>query len=143
MKTSEKSTLALPLSSQVSQGHGEDHAVMPEEFAGIYQAGYETGLASGWESGYRKGYEAGFGDSRSQRTDVGAPSAVENVPQTVAGMVKARLFGLPCIKCRRWMYSDEARCAYCKTPRAAGLRNLSSATSSGPEEGSKRKHGGL
>ena len=39
MKTNQQSDIALPLSPQVSQAGGEDHAVMPGEFAGMYQAG--------------------------------------------------------------------------------------------------------
>jgi len=110
---------------------------MPEEFAGLYQAGYEAGFASGRESGYRQGYEAGFEDGRRQ-DDAGsaaAAAAVENAPEIVAEMGKTRLFGLPCTNCRRLMYSEEARCAYCKAPRAARLGDPPCATSCGPEEG--------
>ena len=140
MKTIEKTNgTVLPEDS-----NGGGLIPMPEEFAGLYQAGYEAGFASGRESGYRQGYEAGFGDGRSQRNDVAAPAAVENAPEIVAEMGKARLFGLPCTKCRRLMYSDEARCAYCKAPRAARLGDPPSATSCGPEEGSQREpDGGL
>lgn len=123
---------------------GDRATGMPEEFADVYQAGYETGFASGRESGYRRGYEAGFGDGRRQRNDVAAPAAVENAPEIVAEMGKARLFGLPCTECRRLMYSDEARCAYCKAPRARRLGDPPSAISSGPVEGSLREpDGGL
>jgi hypothetical protein len=119
---------------------------MPGEFAGMYQAGYEAGYASGRESGYRQGYEAGFEDGRRQ-DDAGstaAAAAVENASENVAAMGKARLFGLPCTKCRRLMFSDETRCPYCKAPRAARLGDPPSATSCGPEEGSQREpDGGL
>ncbi len=144
MKTNEKTDIALPLTPKISPS--DDHDVMPGEFAGMYHAGYETGLASGRESGYRQGYEAGFEDGRRQ-DDAGsaaAAAAVENAPEIVAEMGKVRLFGLPCIKCRRLMYSDEARCAYCKAPRAARLGDPPSATSCVPEEGSQREpDGGL
>jgi hypothetical protein len=112
--------------------NGGDPVSMPEEFAGLCQAGYEAGFASGRESGYRQGYEAGFGDGRSQCNDFAAPAAVENAPENAAVM-KSRLFGLPCGKCRRLMYSDEIRCAYCKAPRAT-LVEPTSATCCGPEE---------
>jgi hypothetical protein len=142
MKSNEKTDIALPLTPKISPS--EDHGVMPGEFAGMYQAGYEAGLASGRESGYRQGYEAGFGDGRRQRNDVTAPAAVENDPESATAMAKSRLFGLPCTKCRRLMYSDEARCAYCKAPRAARLGDPPSATSCGPEEGLQREpDGGL
>jgi hypothetical protein len=106
---------------------------MPEEFGGMYQAGYEAGFASGRESGYRQGYEAGFGDGRRQGNNSASPAAVENAAQNVAAMGKARLFGLPCGKCRRLMYSDEIRCAYCKAPQAT-LVEPPSATCCVPEE---------
>ncbi len=139
MKTIEKTNgTALPQDCD-----GDGLIRMPEEFAGLYQEGYEAGFASGRESGYRQGYEAGFGDDRRQRNDVAAPAAVENAPENAA-LTKSRLFGLPCTKCRRLMYSDETRCAYCKAPRAARLGDPPSATSCGPEEGSQREpDGGL
>ena len=113
---------------------------MPEEFAGLYQAGYEAGYAGGRESGYRQGYEAGFWDGRRQG-DAGstaAPAAVQNTAERVARTAKSRLFGLPCTKCRRLMYSDETRCAYCKAPRAR-LVEPPSATACDPEEVRKRE----
>jgi len=139
MKTIEKTNgTALPQDCD-----GDGLIRMPEEFAGLYQEGYEAGFASGRESGYRQGYEAGFGDDRRQRNDVAAPAAVENAAENAA-LTKSRLFGLPCTKCRRLMYSDETRCAYCKAPRAARLGDPPSATSCGPEEGSQREpDGGL
>jgi hypothetical protein len=133
MKTIEKTNgTVLP---QDSNGGGL--IPMPEEFAGLYQAGYEAGFASGRESGYRQGYGAGFEDGRSQRNDVAAPAAAENAPEH-AEVMKSRLFGLPCTKCRRLMYSDEARCAYCKAPRAM-LVEPPSATGCDPEEVRKRE----
>jgi hypothetical protein len=132
MKTSEKSNGSLAL-AQPANDH--DNSTMPGEFAGLYQAGYEAGFDSGRESGYRQGYEAGFGDGRRQRNDVAAPAAVENAPEN-APVMRSRLFGLPCTKCRRLMYSDETRCAYCKAPRAT-LVEPPSATCCDPEEARK------
>jgi len=123
MKTIEKSNGSLTLAQPAN---GRNHTPMPDEFTGLNQAGYEAGFASGRESGYRQGYEAGFGDGRRQ--DVGstaAPAAVENAPESVAGMGKSRLFGLPCTECRRLMYSDEDRCPYCKAPRATLVETVS------------------
>jgi hypothetical protein len=60
MKTSETTDIALPLSPQVSQGDG-DHAVMPGEFAGMYQAGFEAGYDPG-----REAISAGFGREHSR-----------------------------------------------------------------------------
>jgi hypothetical protein len=134
MATREKSNRTLTL---VQPANGHDHSPMPTEFAGLYQAGYEAGFARGRGSGYRQGYEAGFEDGRSQRNNFAAPAAVEDAPEH-ATVVKSRLFGLPCAKCRRLMYSDEARCAYCKAPRAR-LVEPPSATGCDPEEARKRE----
>ena len=120
--------------------NGLDHSALPEEFAGLYQAGYEAGFASGRESGYRQGYEAGFGDGHRQGNDFAAPAAVENAPES-GGVMKSRLFGLPCAKCRRLMYCDETRCAYCKAPLAT-LVGPPSATECDPEEGSQARTDG-
>jgi hypothetical protein len=109
----------------VTNANQDELSPMPEEFAGLYQAGYEAGLASGRESGYRQGYQAGFGNGRKQGGDGRiAPAATgENAPEkpvgeTRAGVPKVRLFGLPCAKCKRFFYSDEERCPYYATPRA-------------------------
>jgi hypothetical protein len=140
MKTIEKSNGSLTLAQPAN---GRNHTPMPGEFAGLYQDGYEAGCASGRESGYRQGYEAGFEDGRRQGDDNGAPAAVENATESAAGMGKSRLFGLPCTECRRLMYSDEARCPYCKTPRAI-LVEPPSATCGDPGEVGKREpDGGL
>jgi hypothetical protein len=140
MKTSERTNGGQALEVTLAQpADGHDHNSTPVEFAGLYQAGYEAGFASGRESGYRQGYEAGFWDGRRQH-DAGstaAPAAVENAPESVAGASKARLFGLPCGKCRRLMYSDEDSCPYCKTPRAR-LVEAPSANGCGPDLVHKR-----
>ena len=138
MKLSEKTNGSEALEVRLAQPvNGRCLSSMPEEFGGMYQAGYEAGFAGGRESGYRQGYEAGFGDGRRQRNDVIAPAAVEDAPEH-ATVMKSRLFGLPCAKCRRLMYSDEARCAYCKAPRAR-LVEPPSATGCDPEEARKRE----
>jgi hypothetical protein len=130
--------------SAVTQNSNGDGVIpMPEEFAGLYQAGYEAGFASGRDAGFRQGYQAGFGDGRRQ-DDAGsaaAAAAVENGSENVAAMGKVRLFGLPCTKCRRLMFSDETRCPYCKAPRAT-LVEPPSATCCAPEEVRKREPDG-
>jgi hypothetical protein len=110
---------------------------VPDEFLGLYQASYQAGYASGREAGFRQGYQAGFGDGRGQRNDIAAPAAVENVP-TNAAVMKSRLFGLPCTKCRRLMYSDETRCAYCKAPLATFVEPPSE-TCCDPEQARNRE----
>jgi hypothetical protein len=138
MKTSEKSNGSLAL-AEPADNH--DISSMPDEFAGLYKAGY----ASGRELGYRQGYEAGFWDGRRQG-DAGstaAPAAVGNAAEMSLGCANPRLFGLPCSKCRRLMYSDETRCPYCKAPRLKP-GEPPSATSCGPEAVNKPKpDGGL
>jgi hypothetical protein len=102
----------------------DELGALPTELGGIYRACYQAGQISGWEAGYRQGYQAGFGDGRRQG-DAGSTAtaaAVENtsgkpVSAMRAGTPKARLFGLPCIKCKRFLYNDEERCPYCRTPR--------------------------
>src|SRR5690242_2401679 len=99
MHTIEKTNgMTLPQDCDGDRGIG-----LPEEFARVYQAGYEVGFASGREAGFRQGYQAGFGDGRRQG-DAGstaAPAAVENASENVAAVGKTRLFGLPCTTCRR------------------------------------------
>jgi len=128
-RTNDGETLELKL-AQPANGHGV--SPMPEEFAGLYQAGYEAGATSGRELGYRQGYQTGFGDGRRQGSNNAAPAAVENASEKPvsglrAGMLGARLFGLPCVKCMRFFYSDEERCPYCWTPRAASAEPPSAA----------------
>ena len=137
MQANEKSNGSLTM-AQPANAH--DHIAPQEELAGLYQAGYQAGFARGRESGYRQGYEAGFGDGRRQGSDFTAPGAVGNAP-CGGGVMKSRLFGLPCAKCRRLMYCDETRCAYCKAPLAK-LVGPPSATECYPENGSQARTDG-
>jgi hypothetical protein len=125
------------ITSQRTSGSDHDVPPMPGEFAGLYQAGYEAGFASGHEAGYRQGLQAGRleGFAAGDRNQNGNPPATA-APESNS-IPRSRLFGLPCTKCRRLMYSDETRCPYCKAPRAARLGEPPSATCRGPEEGSQ------
>ena len=118
-------------SGSVTNGNEDELRSLPEEFGGMYRACYEAGHGSGWESGFRQGYEAGFGDGRRQGDNgsTAAAAAVENcvgnskigngeAGNGAGGMRKARLLGLPCTNCGTWLFSDEARCPRCQTPRA-------------------------
>jgi hypothetical protein len=104
--------------SQTLAQHGTDRfSPLPAEFGALYQDGYDAGFASGKEAGYRQGYQAGFTDGRGQGDgSTAAPAAVEN---NAIGIRKARLLGLPCSRCGRWFFSDEARCPRCQTPRVS------------------------
>jgi hypothetical protein len=111
-KTNGNRALAQP-------SNGDGGSTMPEEFAGLYQAGYGAGYASGHEAGYQRGLEAGRleGQAAVHQNENGGNSAAAPPESNAVGIPKARLFSLPCAKCRRFMYTDEARCLYCKTPR--------------------------
>jgi len=141
MKTGEK-TNGNGMAGHMS-GDGVSH--MPEQFAGLYQAGYEAAFASGHEAGYRQGLEAGRLEGRVavHQNENGSNAAAAAPGSNAVGISQSRLFGLPCTKCRRLLYSDEVGCPYCKAPRAA-LAEPPSATCRGPEEVHKqRPDGGL
>jgi hypothetical protein len=132
--------------SQRTSGNIHDVNPMPEEFAGLYQAGYEAGFSSGHEAGYRQGVQAGRleGLAAADQNQNGHSPTVAAPESNAVSISRSRLFGLPCSKCRRLMYSDEIRCSYCKAPRAARLGEPPSATCCGPEEGLQREpDGGL
>ena len=111
MQTLEK-TNGSPLTQY---GSSDDLNSVPNEFMGLYQASYQAGYASGREAGFRRGYQAGYSDGRGQSTS-SVPVASE---KHATGIPKTRLFGLPCSRCRRFFFSDEARCPYCKQARHA------------------------
>ena len=118
MQTIEKTN-----SSALTQNScSHDLNFVPIEFMGLYQASYQAGYASGREAGFRQGYQAGYGDGRGQ----GASSAPGAAEKHAAGIPKTRLFGLPCSHCRRFFFSDEARCPYCKTAVSSELKANSS-----------------
>jgi hypothetical protein len=129
MKTNEKTDLALPLLLQISQEHGEDHAVMPGEFAGMYQAGFESGYKRGREAGYRQGFNEGTA-AVHQGPDNGAAIkiALEGKPAPkvgppldpttrkarVSGATRRMLLGMPCVRCRVYLLTEETHCPCCK-----------------------------
>jgi hypothetical protein len=142
MKPTDKSDIALPLSSTASQA--DDHVLMPGEFAGMYQAGFEAGCSSGREAGYQQGFSDGFRnktefagqtaaiektvdrDAHKLRVAV-TPLPVEGQPATkngpldpdtrkprVPGPPRRVLLGMPCKTCRVYLMSDETHCPCCK-----------------------------
>jgi hypothetical protein len=119
MKTHKKSDITLPLPPQVSQGHGEDHAAMPGEFAGMYQSGFEAGYKNGKEAGYRQGFSESTA-AVQQGPDNGAAvkSAVKGKPAPKVGP-RRMLLGMPCVRCRVYLLSEETHCPCCKEARAA------------------------
>jgi len=147
MKTTDKSDIALPLLATAPQT--DDHALMPAEFAGMYQAGFEAGYRSGRETGYHQGLSDGF---RSKTESAAQPAAIEKMvdgdthkasvavtrlpvegqpatkngpldPDTrklrVPGPPRRMLLGMPCKTCRVYLMSDETHCPCCKQPVAA------------------------
>jgi hypothetical protein len=116
MKTTEKTDIALPLSPQISQGNGADHSIMPPEFAGMYQAGFDAGYKGGKEAGYRQGFVEGVAAVHQGPND-GASSAVEGKPAPKSGP-RRMLVGMPCKRCRVYLVSDETHCPCCKQSRA-------------------------
>jgi hypothetical protein len=147
MKTTDKSDLALPLSATAPQT--DDRALMPGEFAGMYQAGFEAGYRSGREAGYQQGLSDGFrsktefrgqtatiektvdGDAHKLRVAV-TPLPVEGQPATKNGPLdpdtrklrvprppRRMLLGMPCKTCRVYLMSDETHCPCRKQPVVA------------------------
>jgi hypothetical protein len=116
MKTSEQTEIALPLSPEVSHRHGEDHAVMPGEFAGMYQAGFDAGYESGKEAGYRQGFGEGIATvQQGPNNGAAVKSAVEGKPAPKIGP-RRMLLGMPCERCRVYLLSEETDCPCCKQP---------------------------
>ena len=139
MKTTDKSDIALPLTTAPQ---ADNHVLMPGEFAGMYQAGFEAGFRSGMEAGYQQGLSDGF---RSKTEFAGQPAAIEETldgdahhraavtpfpvegqpatkygpldPDTrkrVPGPPRRMLLGMPCKHCRVYLMSDETHCPCCK-----------------------------
>jgi hypothetical protein len=116
MKTSETTDIALPLSPQVSQGDG-DHAVMPGEFAGMYQAGFEAGYDQGREAGYRQGLAESIAAVQQGPNGAAIKTAVGKPAPKVGP--RRMLLGMPCPNCRVYLLSDETNCPCCKRPAKA------------------------
>ena len=112
MKTTREAEIPMPRSSPISQTHPDDQALMPGEFAGMYQSGFESGYERGHETGYHKGFIAGMAAVR-QGPNNGATSVVEGKPAPKAGP-RRMLLGMPCAKCRVYLMSDETQCPCCK-----------------------------
>ena len=118
MKTSEQTDIALPLSPEVSRRHGEDHAVMPGEFAGMYQAGFEAGYKSGKEAGYRQSSNESRAAVHQGPNGVAIEAAVAGKPAPKFAP-RRMLLGMPCERCRVYLLSEETHCPWCKQAQAA------------------------
>jgi hypothetical protein len=112
MKTNEKTDTALTLSPTISQA--DDHAAMPGEFAGMYQAGFESGYKRGREAGYRQGFNEGTAAvHQDPNNGAGIKIALEGKPAPKVGP-RRMLLGMPCVRCRVYLLSDETYCPCCK-----------------------------
>jgi hypothetical protein len=138
MKSREIMTTSQSTDVQHTNGNAQ---AMADAFGGMYREGFEAGYASGHEAGYRHGFDAGrvegsrCSDGRAAAPQNSASShaagvlACEETSIATAdtgvrvGIPKTRLMGLPCAHCRRFMYSDEERCPYCRAPRAGTARS--------------------
>jgi hypothetical protein len=114
MKTNEKTDTAITISPTISQS--EDHAIMPGEFAGMYQAGFESGYKRGREAGYRQGFNEGTAAvQQGPNNGVAIKIALEGKPAPKVGP-RRMLLGMPCKTCRVYLMSDETLCPSCKQP---------------------------
>jgi hypothetical protein len=112
MKTNEKTDTALPLSPAISQR--DDHGVMPGEFAGMYQAGFESGYKRGREAGYRQGFNEGTAVvHQGPNNGAAIKIALEGKPAPKVGP-RRMLLGMPCVRCRVYLLSEETHCPCCK-----------------------------
>ena len=116
MNTNQKSDLELPPSLALSQS--EAHAVMPGEFAGMYQAGFEAGFKSGREAGYQQTFKESIAAVHQGPNGASEATAVKGKPALKDGP-RRMLLGMPCKNCRMYLMSNEPHCPCCKQPRAA------------------------
>ena len=113
MKTNEGTSMVLPLSA-VSEG--EDHELMPGEFAGIYQLGFEAGYRSGREAGYEEGFREGGTLVHSGPSNGVAMNSVLESKRAPKNGPRRMLVGMPCIRCKVYLVSGETHCPCCKQP---------------------------
>ena len=115
MKMQEQTNTALQLSPTISHGDGEAHSVMPSEFAGMYQVGFDSGYKRGREAGYRQGFNEGTAavqqspNAASEETVTKGKPAPNNGPRRI-------LLGMPCAGCRVYLMRGETHCPCCKQP---------------------------
>ena len=117
MNTAEKIEIDLPL-SPFSQTNVETHD-QPGEFAGMYHAGFESGYKRGKEAGYRQGFNEGTAAvQQGANNGAATKTAVEGKPAPKVGP-RRMLLGMPCVRCRVYLLSEETHCPCCKQPMRA------------------------
>jgi len=113
----EEPDMELPLSPAISH-ESEAHAVMPGEFAGLYQAGFEAGYKGGREAGYRRGFKEGTAAVQQSPNGASEATASEGKPALNNGPRRI-LLGMPCATCRVYLMRGEMHCPCCKQPAIA------------------------
>ncbi len=93
--------------TMAKNSNGDSVSSIPGEFAGTYQAGYEAGYATGKEAGFRQGSA-----SAHQGSTTGAAATVGEAG-TASKRGSRMLLGMPCVKCRIYLYSEETHCPGC------------------------------
>ena len=116
MKTTEDIDSASPLSPAIPEVH--DPHVMPGEFAGMYQAGFDAGYKSGKEAGYRESFNESRAAVHQGPNGVAIKAAVAGKPAPKLGP-RRMLLGMPCERCRVYLLSEETHCPWCKQAQAA------------------------
>jgi len=87
---------------------------IPAELGTPYQKGYEDGFLRGRTVGYREGYAEGRNRPQQNHAKPQAASA----PPANTSVGRRWLFGLPCERCGRFLYSNEIQCPHCKPATA-------------------------
>ena len=108
-------TLAKINGAVLSQKSNNDGmSAMPDEFAGMYQAGFESGYEQGREAGYRQGLgESIAAVHQGPKNGAATKKAIEGKPAPKLGP-RRMLLGMPCARCRVYLLNDETHCPCCK-----------------------------
>lgn len=115
MNTNENTEVAIPLDTLPQ---ADNRGVIPGEFAGLYQAGFDDGYRRGRETGYQQGFREGYAAvHQGPNNGAAVMSAPEGKPASKTGP-RRMLLGMPCVRCRVYLLADETCCPCCKQPTA-------------------------
>lgn len=114
MKTIEKMNGSQALDVALGKSNNSDGlSSRGDEFAGMYQAGFESGYNDGRKAGYQQGFREGYAAAHqvpgngAAMTVVGAKTAPKDGPRRM-------LVGMPCERCRVYLHAGETHCPCCK-----------------------------
>ena len=113
MKTRNKTDITLPLTPTLAQA--AEHALIPEQFATMYLAGFEAGYGNGRQAGYQQGFTEGNAAVQPGPNGASVTRATEDKPAPKHGP-RRMLLGMPCKVCRVYLLSEETHCPCCKQP---------------------------